>query len=49
MGCCVVACEIIGIELTGNDIDVMFDTEDVETESYVEVHESIEDKTGDNA
>jgi hypothetical protein len=28
MGCCVVACELLGIELTGNDIDVMFYTEE---------------------
>jgi hypothetical protein len=54
MGCCVVACELLGIELTGNDIDVMFGREDVETKSiwqlgeaksYVEVHES---KKGEN-
>ena len=24
MGCAVIACEVLGISLTGNDVDVMF-------------------------
>jgi hypothetical protein len=43
MGCCVIACELLGIVLTGEDVDTMFNTEVVETKSYIEVHET---KTG---
>jgi hypothetical protein len=29
IGCCVIACSLIGIELTGNDIDIMFINEEI--------------------